>query len=268
MFSCVRNICQLPGFNLTQTSRKLNDGILKPVIKSCCFSQKLNSTTIYPARLVSHLVQRKETQISDENFYSSILKDKRFCNVTKLQKQYFFEDRKTKAVTIWEGIKEVRHSPMPALLLGFSGLIPFVAAPGYMILSQLYMPSVAFAQTAYGACILSFLGGVRWGATVPEESSIRPDWFNLGYSVTPSLVAWSALLLPSSLSLLTILTGLAATAYLDTTMFGYPPWFKGLRFLLSLIAVLSLWTTLMCGLLLNSSQKNTSKSTEAATDEN
>lgn len=267
MFSCLRNTCQLPGFNLTQISRRLQDNILKPVIKSGCFLQESNNTVMYPARLLSYSVQKKDSPNFSKNVYSSVLKEKQIYNVTKIQKQHFFEDRKTKSVTIWEGIKEVRHSPMPALILGFSGLIPFVAAPGYMILSQFYMPSMAFAQTVYGACILSFLGGVRWGITVPEESYIRPDWFNLGYSVTPSLVAWIALLLPSSLSMLTVLSGLAATAYLDTTMFGYPPWFKGLRFLLSLIAVLSLWTTLMCGLMLNSSQDNNSKPAEAVTDE-
>ncbi|CAL4106346.1 unnamed protein product, partial [Meganyctiphanes norvegica] len=68
-------------------------------------------------------------------------------------------------------IPEVAHSPTPALVLGFSGLIPFVAAPFYMYYSGAFLPEVATAQLAYGATILSFLGGVRWGLTLPLGST-------------------------------------------------------------------------------------------------
>ncbi|XP_067678224.1 transmembrane protein 69-like [Haliotis asinina] len=162
------------------------------------------------------------------------------------QKRFISEDRETKALTVWSNLKELRSSPVPALVFGFSGLIPFLSAPVYMTMSQLYMPQIAFAQLAYGAVILSFLGGVRWGFVVPEESYHKPDWFNLGYSVTPSLVAWIGLLLPDPVSLITVMAGIAGSAYFDTVVPGYPPWFKGLRFVLSFCAVLSLWTTFLC----------------------
>ena len=66
---------------------------------------------------------------------------------------------------------QVRHSPTPALVLGISGLIPFVAAPLYMHYSGAFLPEIATAQLAYGASILSFLGGVRWGLTLPLGST-------------------------------------------------------------------------------------------------
>ncbi|XP_071119151.1 transmembrane protein 69-like [Haliotis cracherodii] len=163
-----------------------------------------------------------------------------------IQKRFISEDRETRALTVWTNLKELRSSPVPALVLGFSGLIPFVSVPVYMTMSQLYMPQIAFAQLAYGAVILSFLGGVRWGFVVPDESYHKPDWFNLGYSVTPSLVAWVGLLLPDPVSVFTVMAGIAGSAYFDTVVPGYPPWFKGLRFVLSLCAVLSLWTTFIC----------------------
>ena len=166
----------------------------------------------------------------------------------------FFEDRETKALTIFKDLKHIKSSPMPALVLGLSGLVPFIAAPAYMILSDAFLQTIALYQVAYGATILSFLGGVRWGLTLTEESGVRPNWFNLGYSVTPSLIAWVGLMMPNIiLSDLILMTGLTGAAYFDAVMWGYPPWFKALRFILSFVAVLSLWSTLMCKLILKDS---------------
>ena len=155
-------------------------------------------------------------------------------------------------VTIWEDLKQIPFSPTPALVLGLAGLIPFVSPPVYMLLSQTYSAPLAFAQTVYGACILSFLGGVRWGFAIPEGSRLKADWFNLGTSVAPSLVAFFALLLPQPLSVLTVIGGIAGAAYFDTVIKGYPAWFKGLRFALSFGAVLSLWTVFLCKFILRS----------------
>lgn len=167
------------------------------------------------------------------------------------QRRGIVADTKTTAVTIWEDLKQIRFSPVPALVLGFSGLIPFIAAPSYMIFNQAYLSQIVFAQTAYGACILSFLGGVRWGFIIPEQSECPGDWLNFGYSVTPSLVAWTALLLPQPVSILLVMAGIAGSAYFDTAVKGYPPWFKGLRFTLSFGAILSLWTAFLCQYMLS-----------------
>lgn len=180
------------------------------------------------------------------------------CRYTSLvrhsQIRYFTEDKQTKTLTIWQDLRQIRSSPLPALVFGIFGLAPFVGFPGYMVLAQAYIPSLAFAQVVYGATILSFLGGIRWGITVPEESLSRPDWSNLGYSVAPPLIAWAGLLLPDPLSLFTIMTGLIGTAYSGAKEWSYPSWFKGLQFILSFVAVLSLWTTFICGYSLKSSQ--------------
>lgn len=158
---------------------------------------------------------------------------------------HVFENREAKSLAVWTNLRELRASPLPALSLGFSGLIPFIGAPAYMVAVGCYMPDIAFAQLAYGASILSFLGGVRWGFVLPEESVVQPNWINLGYSVAPSLVAWVGLLAPQAVGIMTVIGGLGFSAYLDMAMYGYPPWFKGLRFLLSFFAILSLWSTFM-----------------------
>ncbi|XP_037086341.1 transmembrane protein 69-like, partial [Pollicipes pollicipes] len=134
----------------------------------------------------------------------------------------------------------------PALLLGVAGLVPFAAAPVLMLRAGTFNPELLHAQLAYGACILSFLGGVRWGLTLPDGSPQPPSWANLGQSVAPSLVAWAGLLASPSAGGLLLISGLAVAAYWDITLYGYPAWYKALRFCLSLGAILALWTALMC----------------------
>ena len=147
-------------------------------------------------------------------------------------------------------VREVKNAPFPALVLGFSGLVPFAIAPTLMINHAVFSSSLALAQTAYGASILSFLGGIRWGFTLYDANPEKPDWNNLGYSVAPSLLAWVSLLTPTPVSCFTLMGGIGATAYYDSTMPGYPSWFKGLRLVLSGVALLSLWTVFMCSMFL------------------
>lgn len=79
------------------------------------------------------------------------------------------------------------------LILGAGGLFPFAAAPYLMLSSGIFQPDIVLYQTMYGATILSFLGGVRWGFTLPPGSSQAPDATNLCYSAMPQLWAWGAL---------------------------------------------------------------------------
>ncbi|KAG0718411.1 Transmembrane protein 69 [Chionoecetes opilio] len=174
----------------------------------------------------------------------------------------FREDKTTTSLALLDAVKQVRHSPTPALALGISGLVPFVAVPAYMITAGIYEAELAQAQLFYGASILSFLGGVRWGLTLPEGSTQPPDWHNLGYSVAPSLVAWLGLLAPHTVGVLTVIGGLGVAGYMDMAMWGYPGWFKGMRFCLTFVAVLSLWTTLVFKMTLNITKDSTKEETE------
>eukprot|EP00096_Caligus_rogercresseyi_P005087 TRINITY_DN1995_c0_g1_i1.p1 TRINITY_DN1995_c0_g1~~TRINITY_DN1995_c0_g1_i1.p1 ORF type:complete len:183 (+),score=35.67 TRINITY_DN1995_c0_g1_i1:91-639(+) len=147
-------------------------------------------------------------------------------------------------------IKALLRSPRPPLVLGLGGLLPFYAPPLYMLSYGAYEPSLATAQLAYGASILSFLGGVRWGILVKEEAS---DWKGYILSVCPSLLAWITLLIPSvPFANLLFVVGLGSTAYLDITQSSYPPWFRGLRILLTTLAILSVFLTSICSIVFRS----------------
>ncbi|XP_043242370.1 transmembrane protein 69-like, partial [Amphibalanus amphitrite] len=165
----------------------------------------------------------------------------------------------SRALVVLDDLRQLPQSPRPALLLGAAGLLPFAAAPVLMLRTGHFSAELLHAQLAYGACILSFLGGVRWGVTLPDGAPQRPDWANLTRSVTPSLVAWAGLLAPPSAGGLMLIGGLGLAGYWDMVMYGYPAWFKALRFCLSVGAILSLWTALMCKWFLVDQEKAAAK---------
>lgn len=144
-------------------------------------------------------------------------------------------------------LRALAQAPKPALYLGFSGLIPFLSAPLLMAATQSFYPELAYAQVVYGASIVSFLGGARWGFAIPAGSPAQPDWMNLGNSVVPSLLAWLALLCRDNIAegALVVIMGLGLSLHYDLTLLpGYPSWFKAMRTVLTLVATFSLVATL------------------------
>lgn len=156
----------------------------------------------------------------------------------------------SRALVLLEDLRELPRAPRPALLLGAAGLLPFAAAPLLMVHWGVFSAPLLHAQLAYGATILAFLGGVRWGASLPADAPHRPDWPTLTMAVSPQLVAWTALVAPAAPGALLVISGLAVAAYWDILLPGYPGWFKALRFCLSVGAILAMWTALMCKWLL------------------
>nr|XP_046263528.1 transmembrane protein 69-like [Scatophagus argus]XP_046263530.1 transmembrane protein 69-like [Scatophagus argus] len=144
-------------------------------------------------------------------------------------------------------LRALSQSPKPALYLGFSGLIPFLSAPLLMAASHSFYPELAYAQVVYGASIVSFLGGARWGFAIPAGSPAQPDWKNLGNSVVPSLLAWLALVCKDNIAegALVVIMGLGLSLHYDLILLpGYPSWFKAMRTILTLVATFSLVATL------------------------
>lgn len=145
-------------------------------------------------------------------------------------------------------MRDLWKSPKPALTLGFVGLIPFVAPTLIMAVSEIYCPELAYAQLAYGASILSFLGGARWGFALPESSPAKPDWINLANSVLPALLAWVTMLMSDGIApaVTMLIMGLGISLHYDLSLLPtYPSWFKALRSVLTLVAFFSLVGTLI-----------------------
>ena len=94
-----------------------------------------------------------------------------------------------------------------AKLLGYAGLIPFA---GGALLAWVPGVPVAFLSgylgwtLYYGAIILSFMGGARWGlAMIEAERGARPGepFSGLLAAVTPALIGWVAIVPPALLPL-------------------------------------------------------------------
>jgi len=106
-----------------------------------------------------------------------------------------------------------------------------------------FTSSIVQAQQAYGACILSFLGAIHWGYALAEGSKLGPSWSTLSYSVSPSLIAWTSLLLHPVPGLMTLCVGLAFALSKDLKITHFPAWYHALRKALSTLAVASLGFT-------------------------
>jgi len=160
------------------------------------------------------------------------------------------------------------HIPMPALTLGIAGLLPFFAcafitwvpsagtvfsflmgpqSESGTAYSDMIKQKAVLGLGAYGAVILSFLGGVRWGNLLHNKTKIN-QWIPLTMSVVPSLIAWPALLLPTSWMLSILAAGFVlqyATDVEGVRQKILPIWFGRLRTTLTTGAVLSLLAGLL-----------------------
>ena len=151
-----------------------------------------------------------------------------------------------------------RTLPTIAMLLGIAGLIPFaVCSLGALTNLPPNSERSLLALIAYGAVILSFLGGVHWGFGLDDPGSAPSDVqrARFGLGVLPALLGWVALLLAflgfERIALIVLVVG-----YFVTTVFeargsrrGYVPrGYMGLRWVLSSVVVVmlvSVWLVLM-----------------------
>ena len=131
--------------------------------------------------------------------------------------------------------------PAPALILGVAGLIPF-AVPAVIILwgPAEWRSFGWIALLAYGAVILSFVGAVHWGLALRQTDAGRANsaglWRAFGWSVTPALLAWLALMLSPGAAVLLLLGGFGAQYWADERAFRarcIPLWYLHLRRLLT-----------------------------------
>ncbi|MEX2644413.1 MAG: DUF3429 domain-containing protein [Acetobacterales bacterium] len=138
--------------------------------------------------------------------------------------------------------------PAWAQWLGWLGVIPFVAGA----LAALVLPDgVAIvslsAVLAYGAVVLSYLGGVRWGLAMAEYGgSPGPmTWVN---AIVPPTVGWLANLMALAPGLTLLTLAYVAAFFFDLAMVRAgqaPAWYAALRRPLSAVTVASLGVCLL-----------------------
>ncbi|WP_349359835.1 DUF3429 domain-containing protein [Stappia sp.] len=141
---------------------------------------------------------------------------------------------------------ETAPAPDWSQALGYAGLIPFLAGAAALTAIAMTLRDVALAAAissaviVYGAVILSFLGGVRWGVAVARGDA---DGRVFALSVVPSLIGWGAALLPAPWALLVLAAGFMLQGAWDVKTAsegGLPAWYARLRRHLTVIVAASL----------------------------
>ncbi len=137
--------------------------------------------------------------------------------------------------------------PPTAQWLGGLGVVPFVLLAAVSLVADGPVSAhSALALAAYGAVILSFLGGVHWGVAIagfgPDIGVCRISR-RLAYSVLPSLIGWGALFLARPLGLMVLAAAFAGMLAFDLRAGRsgeLPAWYPKLRLPLTLAVVASL----------------------------
>jgi hypothetical protein len=144
-------------------------------------------------------------------------------------------------------ITERAQVPFAAKWLGAFGAIPFITlAVAVVFLEGAGQETAYFAIAAYGAVILSFLGGIHWGLAVADGDQAEGDSRNfvrLGGSVVPPLIGWVALFLTTSTGLFVLAAAFAGMLLFDwhaSRKAHAPRWYPKLRCPLTTVAVVSL----------------------------
>ena len=139
--------------------------------------------------------------------------------------------------------------PGPALWLGLAGLIPFVAGAASLWVNISLLPPAAGLKLAiiYGAIILSFMGGIRWGTAIGPYDSGRQT-MEFSASVLGSLAGLAAAFLPAIPALALLIAGFLMQGLWDVISVDagrLPSWFGRLRMILTAGAVVSLVAALL-----------------------
>jgi ribose/xylose/arabinose/galactoside ABC-type transport system permease subunit len=130
--------------------------------------------------------------------------------------------------------------PRSVLVYGLLGLIPFLAPPLISLVTPAHGGILGLVVLVYGALILSFLGGARWGQEVARPEP-RPLVVTL--AMLPTLAGFG-LLLATSLDrprqLLAMAALLGLHFFWDAASRDLPRWYTRLRLILTAGAITGL----------------------------
>lgn len=142
--------------------------------------------------------------------------------------------------------------PRPALVLGFSGLIPFVVLGLAVWIVPLGLSQLLhLLLVAYAMIIVSFMAGAQWGfgsvAPLDDPRRLRV----LATAVVPALVAWLGAFTPFPWPYAFLLATFALVLRFDLRLVGdglAPAWYPQLRLPLTAGVMVSLASALLHGL--------------------
>ena len=134
--------------------------------------------------------------------------------------------------------------PVSVGLLGYGGLIPFIAMAILSIAEPAHGIIYRGALLLYGAVILSFVGAIHWGAAMfAAELSDKTRRACYLWSVVPALMGWSTFILAPVASAMLLVLGFLLQYWRDVSIreaVAWPSWYLPLRVRLTMVASASL----------------------------
>lgn len=122
-------------------------------------------------------------------------------------------------------------------VLSCAGMIPFfaLALACWVVLPE-WLGAFIKGQLAYTVAVLSFLGGIHWGAaTALDDLTVEQTRKALVWSTMPALLAWVATMM-SGFGFALLMAGFVAAYQADKRLFAwyrFPAWFIQLRLYLT-----------------------------------
>lgn len=134
-------------------------------------------------------------------------------------------------------------------LLAIGGMLPFLLLMlACWVVDPEWLGVFIRAQLAWGIAILSFLGGIHWGAALGRgELSVEQTRRALTWGILPSLIAWSSTL-AGGFGFALLMAGFVIAYQADKRHFswyGVPDWFLVLRRRLTAAVVFTLALTVI-----------------------
>ena len=132
------------------------------------------------------------------------------------------------------------RAPRAATILGWCGVLPFIALAGATAFQLGDPAQVSGALRLYGAIILSFMGGVHWGAATKQNEARASPYL---VSVLPALWAFAMAFTPAPMGFAGMAVGFAILMAYDLRCVrqgDLPQWYGRLRLSLTAIVCLCL----------------------------
>lgn len=136
-----------------------------------------------------------------------------------------------------------------AYVLGIGGLLPFLLLTlACAMFGKSMLDFIVQVQHAYGIAILSFLGGVHWGAAMMSSELSAPQTRRaLWWSVVPSLIGWASAA-AGSYRFAVLILGFLLAYLMDRRLYPWypmPPWLIQLRLMLTSVVIACLLLTVL-----------------------
>ena len=123
-------------------------------------------------------------------------------------------------------------------ILVLAGFIPFAALALWLYgiaPDHPWRQGTITLLTGYGAVVLSFLGGIRWGLALRRHDGEA----DLILGIVPPLVGWIAIVVPAPLNFVLLAVAFAAQGAWDSLTLT-PGWFRRIRIRMTLLVVAAL----------------------------